>query len=287
MGRVDGKVVFVTGAARGQGRSHAVKLAEEGADIIGVDLCGDIDSNHYELSRAEDLQETARLVEKVGRRMVAARADVRDPAALAQAVAQGVGEFGKLDGVVANAGICPMGTDDPQAFLDAANVCFTGVANAVTAAMPHLCRGGSIVATGSIAAMMTQDYSGVGGIGAGGTGYMWAKRTVATYIHDLALVLGPREIRANAVHPTNVNTNMLHSKPMYSVFRPDLPEPTRADAEESFVQLHPMPVGYVEPADVSAAVLYLMSDESRFVTGLQLRVDAGAYVKQRPQIPYF
>lgn len=287
MGRLSGKVVFVTGAARGQGRSHALRAAGEGADIIGIDLCEDIATNGYPLSRLADLEETARLVKELGQNMVSQQADVRDPAALKDAVGQGVAEFGHLDGVVANAGICPLQNDDPQAFVDAANVCFVGVANTVTAALPHLREGASIVATGSIASMMTHESSGVGGIGAGGTGYMWAKRTVASYIHDLALVLGPRRIRANAVHPTNVDTNMFHSDPMYHVFRPDLAEPTRDEVEAGAKMMHAMPLGWVPPEDISAAVVFLLSDDARYVTGLQMRVDGGAYVKVRPQLPYF
>jgi SDR family mycofactocin-dependent oxidoreductase len=289
VGKFSGKVIVVTGAARGQGRSHAVGAAEEGADIIGIDLCHDIASNRYSLASEPDLADTAQLIEKAGRKAVMQVADVRDLVALKKAVDQGVTELGRLDGLVANAGICPLGNDDPQAFLDAANVCFLGVANAVTACLPHMRAGASIVAIGSIASMMTHEAtpSGLGGIGAGGLGYMWAKRTVASYVHDLALVLGPRGIRANAVHPTNVNTDMLRSKPMFRVFRPDLEEPTLADAEPGMYGMHPMSLGYVEPHDVTKAVLYLLSDDARFVTGTQMRVDGGAYVLARPQTPYF
>jgi SDR family mycofactocin-dependent oxidoreductase len=286
MGRAEGKVVFITGAARSQGRSHAVRLAEEGADIIAVDILEDIATNAYAMSRQEDLDETVRLVEKLDRRIVALKADVRDPAAMKAAAAQGVAELGKLDGVVAQAGISPLVTPDPQAFIDSITVDFVGVVNAVEACLPHLPDGASIVATGSLAAFLpgTTDSAAAG---PGGLGYSWAKRAVASFINDLALVLAPRMIRANAVHPTNVNTNMLNSDIMYKLFRPDLENPTREDALPAFPAMNAMPIPYVEPRDISEAVLWLISEESKYVTGLQMRVDAGGYVKNRPQQPTF
>jgi len=277
-GRVAGKVAFITGAARGQGRSHAVLLAEEGADIIAVDLCENIETNSYPLSTEDDLAETAALVEKLGRRVVTLKADVRDRSELASAVEQGVTELGQLDIVVANAGICPLGADTPtQAFFDAVDVDLVGVINTIAAAYPHLRAGASIVATGSVAGLL----AGGGGTdsaatGAGGSGYSHAKRGVARLVHDLALQLSPESIRVNAVHPTNVDTDMLHNPAMYSVFRPDLEAPTREDAMLAFPVMQPMPIPFVEPIDVSNAVLFLASDESRYITGLQLKVDAGA-----------
>lgn len=286
MGRVEGKVVFITGAARGQGRAHAVRLAEEGADIIGVDICADIATNSYGMASRDDLDETVRLVEKHGRRMIASVADVRNPQALKDAVNAGVAELGKLDGVVAQAGICPMGTDDPQAFLDAVSVDFNGVVNAIEAAIPHLTEGGSIVATGSLAAML-QGSTDNPDNGAGGLGYSFAKRGVASFINDLAVVLGPKGIRANAVHPTNCNTDMLNSDIMYRIFRPDLESPTREDALPAFPAMTGMGVPFVEPEDIAHSVLFLLSDEARYVTGVQHRIDAGGYVKKRPQAPVF
>ncbi|MFZ2178463.1 MAG: mycofactocin-coupled SDR family oxidoreductase [Rhodococcus sp. (in: high G+C Gram-positive bacteria)] len=286
MGRVQDKVVFITGAARGQGRSHAVRLASEGANIIGVDICEDVKTNDYAMATPEDLTETVRLVEAAGGRMLSTIADVRDRQALTRAVEQGVAAFGKLDGVVANAGICPLGSDDPQAFMDAFTVDFNGVVNAIEAALPHVSEGGSIVATGSLAAMM----SGTGAnpaYGTGGQGYSLAKRMVASFINDLAVVVGPKGIRANAVHPTNCNTNMLNSEVMFRQFRPDLEHPTREDALPGFATMSPMNVPYVEPADISEMVLFLLSDASRYVTGMQMRVDAGGYVLLRPQQPTF
>ncbi|WP_104083362.1 MULTISPECIES: mycofactocin-coupled SDR family oxidoreductase [unclassified Cryobacterium] len=275
-GRVEGRVAFVTGAARGQGRSHALRLAQEGADIIAVDICEDIETNHYPLSTEADLAETARLIEALDRRVVTRKADVREPAQLVAALADGIAELGRVDIVVANAGICPLGADVPaQGFLDAIQVDLIGVINTVSAALPHLSAGASIVCTGSVAGLMAGGTSTPAN-GPGGAGYSHAKRGVARFVHDLALQLAPHSIRVNAVHPTNVDTDMLQSQPMYNIFRPDLENPTREDAELAFPSMQPMPIGYVEPVDISNAVLFLASDESRYVTGLQLKVDAGA-----------
>ncbi|WP_040701776.1 mycofactocin-coupled SDR family oxidoreductase [Nocardia vinacea] len=280
MGRVEGKVAFVTGAARGQGRSHAVKLAEEGADIIAVDICRDIESIQYSLSRPEDLEETTRLVEKTGRRIIAEQADVRDRAQLAAVIERGIAEFGHLDIVVAQAGIAGMkGEPQWQAWTDVIDTNLIGVINAVQAALPHLGAGASIVATGSTAALM--DFSKVDqpGKDPGGVAYMVAKRLLSQYIHEIATHLAASSIRANVVHPTNCDTPMLHSEPMYRSFRPDLEHPTRADAEPAFFVQQAMPVPYVDPEEISNAVLFLASDESRFITGTQLRVDGGGYLK--------
>ncbi|WP_063039400.1 mycofactocin-coupled SDR family oxidoreductase [Nocardia pseudovaccinii] len=280
MGRVEGKVAFVTGAARGQGRSHAVKLAEEGADIIAVDICRDIESIQYSLSRPEDLEETTRLVEKTGRRIIAEQADVRDRPQLAAVIERGIAEFGHLDIVVAQAGIAGMkGEPQWQAWTDVIDTNLLGVINAVQAALPHLGAGASIIATGSTAALM--DFSKVDqpGKDPGGVAYMVAKRLLSQYIHEIATHLAPSSIRANVVHPTNCDTPMLHSEPMYRSFRPDLEHPTRADAEPAFFVQQAMPVPFVDPEEISNAVLFLASDESRFITGTQLRVDAGGYLK--------
>ena len=280
MGRVEDKVAFITGAARGQGRSHAVHLAEEGADIIAVDICEDITSNEYPLARPEDLDETVRLVEKTGRRIVPIQADVRDRRALAEALDRGITELGKLDVVVANAGICPLGEGLPvEAFIDAVDVDLVGVINAVHVALPRLGEGASIIMTGSVAGLLSSASSGSGPQGLGGAGYNLAKRVIVEYSTTLAVKLAPKSIRVNAVHPTNCNTDMLQSEPMYKTFRPDLANPTVAEAEEGFRSFQAMPVPWVEPADISYAVVYLASDESRYITGLQLPVDAGATIK--------
>jgi len=282
MGRVDGKVAFVTGAARGQGRSHSVKLASEGADIIAVDICEDISSNNYPLSRMSDLEETARLVEKLDRRIVIRKADVRDRDQLQSAVDEGVAELGHLDVVCANAGICPLGGDvPPMGFLDVMQVNFNGVVNAVAAAMPHLQKGASIICTGSLASFMRGSVDNPEA-GPGGQGYSLAKQNVAHFVHELAVSLGPHGIRVNAVHPTNCNTNMLQSAPMYKMFRPDLENPTKEDVLEAMTTMTVMGNSWVEPEDISNGVLFLASDESRFVTGVQLKIDAGGYVRHLP-----
>jgi SDR family mycofactocin-dependent oxidoreductase len=286
MGRLDGKVVLITGAARGQGRAQAVRVAAEGGHVIAVDICADIPSNRYPMASRADLDETASLVEKHGGRVVARVADVRDRAALAAAVGDGFSQLGRLDGVVAQAGICPLGTTEPQAFVDAVAVDFGGVFNAVDVALPHLGRGASIVATASLAALIpgTLDNAAKG---SGGLGYTWAKRAVASLVHDLAVVLAPKGIRANAVHPTNVNTDLMHNEVMYKTFRPDLAEPTLDDVLPAFPAMTATGDPYVEPEDIANTVLFLLSDESKYVTGMQMRVDAGGYVKLRPQAPVF
>jgi SDR family mycofactocin-dependent oxidoreductase len=280
MGRVQGKVAFVTGAGRGQGRSHAVRLAEEGADIIAIDLCHDIDSLAYSLSTPDDLKETARLVEAQDRRIVAVQADVRERAQLRDAIERGIAELGKVDIVVAQAGIIGQKSEAPlQAWTDVVDTNLLGVINAVHAALPHLQAGASVIATGSTAAFMETLPMQQVGTDPGGIAYMVAKRMLSSYMHDLARELAPRQIRANVVHPTNVNTDMLHSEPMYRSFRPDLDHPTREDATPAFHVQQAMPIPWVEPADISNAVLFLASDEARYITGMQLRVDAGGYLK--------
>ena len=280
MGRVEGKVALVTGAARGQGRSHAVRLAAEGADIIAVDICHDIDTVTYPLARPDDLKETARLVEDQGRRIVAREADVRNAEQLRTAIEDGLRELGHLDVVVAQAGILPFGgRREIQAWSDVIDVNLVGTINAIQNALPHLREGASIVATGSLAAFMTRTIEPTPGADPGGAGYSFTKRVIADYVHELARQLAPRGIRVNAVHPTNVDTPMLQNETMYRTFRPDMENPTQQDAEPAFATQQAMNVPYIDPVDISNAVLYLASDEARFVTGMQLRVDAGGYLK--------
>ncbi|MBM7459259.1 mycofactocin-coupled SDR family oxidoreductase [Rhodococcus coprophilus] len=280
MGRVEGKVAFITGAARGQGRSHAVKLASEGADIIAVDICRNIDSMGYAMATPEDLEETVRLVEKEGRRIVAVQADVREAAQVKAALEQGLAEFGKVDIVVAQAGVAGMkGEPQTQAWADVVDTNLVGTLNAIHAALPHLAEGGSIIATGSTAALMDVAKVDVPGKDLGGVAYVFSKRAIAQLVHELATHLAPRKIRVNALHPTNCNTEMLQSEPMYRSFRPDLEHPTRADAEPVFGVQQAMPIPYIEPEDSSNMVLFLASDESRYVTGMQMRVDGGGYLK--------
>jgi SDR family mycofactocin-dependent oxidoreductase len=279
-GRLEGKVALITGAARGQGRSHAVRLAQEGADIIAVDICQDIESNPYPLATPEDLKETQRLVEAQDRRIVALQADVRERSQLKQALDTGIAELGRLDIVVANAGILPMamGDPDPLDFVDAVDVDLIGVMNAVAVAIPHLGEYASIVITGSTAGMMSGTTDNPT-MGPGGAGYSWSKKSIIGYTEQMALALAPRFIRVNAVHPTNCNTHLLHNDGLYSQFRPDLESPTREDVIPAFTAFQAMPIPYVEPVDISNLVLFLASDEARYITGQQIRVDAGSLLK--------
>lgn len=283
MGRVENKVVLVTGGARGQGRRHAVRLAEEGADVILFDICHDIEHNEYALAGKHDLEEACREVEKSGHRVIAAEVDVRDRAALQAALTPAVAEMGGLDVVVANAGICPLGSDQPiGAFTNAFDVDFVGVINTVHVALQHLSAGASIVTVGSVAGLLAEKAGpggGMGPSGAGGAGYNLAKQFIDRYTLALAAQLSPLSIRANVVHPTNVNTAMLHNEQMYKMFRPDLEHPVLDDALLTFPMMQGMPIPYVEPEDISHAVCYLASDESRYVTGVQLKIDAGASLK--------
>jgi NAD(P)-dependent dehydrogenase (short-subunit alcohol dehydrogenase family) len=220
-----------------------------------------------------------RLVEKFERRAVTAIVDVRDRPALQTAVTSAVETLGGLDVVVANAGICPIGAHYPvTAFADAVDVDFIGVLNAIHIALPLISPGGSIIATGSVAAMLPNAVNNPSN-GPGGAGYGLAKQFISQYVVVLARQLAGQGIRVNAVHPTNCNTDMLHSPPMYKAFRKDVAEPTRAQAEEYFPHMQAMPIPYVEPDDIANAVVYLASDESRYVTGLQLPVDGGALLK--------
>lgn len=272
MGRLDGKVALVTGAARGQGRSHAVRLAEEGAEIVAIDICEQVETVRFEMATPADLAETVRLVEALDRRIVSEICDVRDRVALEHVVARGVAEFGRLDIVVANAGISGMhtladATDDQWGNIIAINL--TGVWNTLKAAVPAILageRGGSIILTGSFAAS-----HGLANLAP----YTAAKHGVLGVMRSLAGELGPRYVRVNAVSPGNVGTKMLLNEEIFKVFRPDLAEPSFADVEEIFLSFPAIPVPYVEPIDVSNAVVFLASDEARYITGIDLRVGAG------------
>jgi SDR family mycofactocin-dependent oxidoreductase len=283
-GRLEGKVAFITGAARGQGRAHALRFAQEGADIIAVDICAQIPSNNYPLATPEDLAETERLVKETGQRIVARVADVRERTELREALDAGITDLGKVDIVVANAGIMPFaeGDPDPMDFIDATDVDLLGVMNTVAVALPHLPDGASIIITGSTAGMGpgTTDNPVMG---PGGAGYGWSKRIIIQYVEQMALHLSKRFIRVNAMHPTNTNTHLIHNQGLYSVFRPDLvaegKEITREDAEFAFTFFQAMPIPYIEPEDVANLALFLASDESRYVTGQQIRVDAGSLLQ--------
>jgi SDR family mycofactocin-dependent oxidoreductase len=274
MGRVQGKVAFVTGAGRGQGRSHAIRLAEEGADIIAVDRCEDFPTIGYPMATPEDLEETAQFIEKTGQRVVTAKVDVSDAGKLKSAVDDAVSQLGGLDIVVTSAGIAGM-----QGWIDVINTNLIGTLNAIHVALPHLREGASIIATGSTAALMDVSKNDNPGTDPGGAAYLHSKRLLSQYVHNLATELAPRGIRANVIHPTNCNTPMLQSEPMYRSFRPDLEHPTKADAEPVFYVQQAMKVPWIEPEDISNMVLFLASDEARYITGTQQRVDAGGYLK--------
>ncbi|WP_399895720.1 mycofactocin-coupled SDR family oxidoreductase [Streptomyces sp. BBFR51] len=280
MGRVQGKVAVITGAARGQGRNHAVRLAEEGADIIAIDLCEDIDAATYALAGPEDLEETVRLVEKTGRRAVARRVDVRDAVALKKAIDEGVAELGgRLDVVIPNAGILPLGQAPVDSYTTTLDIDLVGVLNTVHAALPHVGEGGSVILVGSV--MAFTPYGPEDAIAGPGMGaYKFAKHTIVDYVTSLAAQLGPSGRRVNAVHPTNVDTPLLLNDTVYRTFRPDLENPTQEDALPVFASIQSMPVPFVDVNDVSSAVVFLASDESRYVTGTNIRIDGGALVKQ-------
>jgi SDR family mycofactocin-dependent oxidoreductase len=279
---LEGKVAFITGAARGQGRAHAVRMAEEGAEIIAIDLCEDIPSNPYPLATAVDLAETADRIRATGRTVVPRKADVRERAQLRAAVEQGLAELNAdgLDIVVANAGIFPMamGDPDPFDFIDCVDVDLVGVMNAVAAAYPSLKDHSSIIITGSTAAMMPNQANNPT-LGPGGGGYTFAKSSIVQYVEHLALYMGPRFIRVNAIHPTNVKTHLLLNDGIYQVYRPDLENPTLEDAMPGFYGFHAMPIPYVEPEDIANTAVFLASDAARYVTGQQIRVDAGSLLK--------
>jgi|KBSSwiStaDraftv2_1062776.scaffolds.fasta_scaffold00081_16 SDR family mycofactocin-dependent oxidoreductase len=279
MGRVQDKVILITGVARGQGRSHAVRLAEEGANIIGIDSLEDIPSVPYPMGSEGDLDETRDLISAAGGKHHLVKADVRDRQSISDAVRDGVELFGgALDGVVAQAGVMAVGNTDPASFNDTIDVNLVGVLNTVGAAYPHLKDGASIVITGSYAAFTSAMKADPNG-GAGGLGYVASKRMLAAYTHDLALAVAPRRIRANAVHPTSVDTRMMRNDAIYRSFRPDLESPTFEDALPALPVLNLFPDPFIEVSDVSHAVVYLLSDESRAVTGTQMRVDLGAWIK--------
>ncbi|MDA3625195.1 mycofactocin-coupled SDR family oxidoreductase [Saccharopolyspora sp. WRP15-2] len=275
-GRVEGKVAFITGAARGQGRSHAVRLAEEGADVVAADVCGEVGrtSDFYRPATEDDLAETVRLVEKLGRRIITFHADVRDYAALERGLSAAVEEFGRLDIVAANAGIFQFGDevrDIAEAdWRDVIDVNLTGVFNTCKASIPHLVaggRGGSIVITSSDA--------GVKGFARFGH-YVASKHGVIGLMRTLAMELAPHSVRVNAVSPTNCNTDMIQNDAVWRLFRPDLENPTGAEFAEASSTLLALPQPWVEPVDVSNAVLFLSSDEGRFVTGVNFPVDGGS-----------
>ncbi|WP_099020657.1 mycofactocin-coupled SDR family oxidoreductase [Mycolicibacterium palauense] len=276
-GRVADKIALVTGAARGQGRSHAVRLAQEGADIIAVDICRGFDDSPAPASTPEDLDETAELVKSHDRRVVTAEVDVRDFPALAAAVDAGADQLGGLDIVVANAGIGTTGVKlhkmSEPIWQETIDVNLSGVWKTVKAAVPHLLaggHGGSIIITSSVGG--TKAYPQVGH-------YVAAKHGVVGLMRSFAVELGQHMIRVNTVHPTHVDTPLLMNEATYRMFRPDLDSPGPDDLAPVCQSFHVMPIPWVQPGDISNAVLFLASDEARYITGVTLPVDAGSLLK--------
>jgi (+)-trans-carveol dehydrogenase len=275
MGRVGGKVAFVTGAARGQGRSHAVRLAQEGADIVAIDLCAQVDSVAYPMATPEDLEETAAQVEALGRRIVAKQADVRDYAQLSRVLNEAVASLGRLDIVCANAGIYSQGVMaqmPEEKWGDMIDINLTGVWHTCKAAIPHLVAagGGCMILTSSAVALRPSANIGH---------YVAAKHGVVGLMRTLALELANDMIRVNSVHPTGVDTAMIQNDAMYRQLAPGVEHPTREDLAPVLQSLNVLPIPWVEPIDVSNAVLFLASDEARYVTGVAFPVDAGMALK--------
>ncbi len=276
-GRVRGKVAFISGAARGQGRSHAVRLAEEGADIIAFDVAGPVAHQGAPAATPEDLAETVRLVEALDRRIIARQADARDSETVTALLGDGVAELGRLDIVVANAGI----QGDPGAVVDTPveawqavlDTNLSGIYNTVRAAIPHLVgggAGGSITITSSSLALRAVPNLAP---------YNTAKAGLIGLMRTLALELAEYSIRVNCIHPTTVRTPMLINPVNFALFRPDLENPTQDDVEPVYRSLNALPIPFVEAVDISNALVFLASDEARYVTGVTLPVDAGFAIK--------
>ena len=275
-GKLENKVAFITGAARGQGRSHAITLAREGADIIAVDLCAQVTTVPYPMATPEDLAETVKEVEALDRRIVAIQADTRDYAGLKQALDDGVAQLGRLDIVISNAGIASYGQAAElaeTAWQDMIDINLTGMWHACKAAIPHLIeggRGGSIVITSSVWGL-----KGIQNL----VHYVSAKHGVVGLMRTLAVELAPYFIRVNTVNPTTVATDMALNESGAQLFLPDLDHPTVEDMAGPATALNALPIPWVEPVDVSNAVLFLASDEARYITGVALPVDAGLLIK--------
>jgi SDR family mycofactocin-dependent oxidoreductase len=267
-GRVAGKVAFITGAAHGQGRSHAIRLAEEGADIIAVDICHDYDTVTYPMGTEAELAETVKAVEALDRRIVASQADVRDAAALKAAVDDGVAQLGRLDIVSANAGICTVQAWDevtPAVWQDTLDTNLTGVWNTMVVSVPHLIAagGGSIICTSSTAGIKGLPYLAP---------YVAAKHGVVGIAKTMANELASHKIRVNTVHPTGVDTPMGNGLGGLEAL-------IGRDPNLGPIYMNTLPVETVDPRDISNAVLFLASDEARYVTGLEFTVDAGNTIR--------
>jgi len=276
MGQLDGQVAFITGIGRGQGRSHAVTLAREGADIIGLDICAKLDSTAYEGTSEDDLRETCRLVEETGREIVAEPGDVRDYDQVKAIFDRGIEKFGRVDIVIPNAGLCAGAKTweiSEDAWREMIDVNLTGVWHTVKAAVPQMIEqnsGGAITFIGS-----TEALKGAENI----SSYAASKHGVTGLMTSLARELGEYGIRVNSVNPTCVDTDMINNPFVYKLFRPDLEQPTREDVVDSFAGTHILPVPWIEPSDVSKAILYLASESGRYITASTMVIDAGFIVK--------
>jgi SDR family mycofactocin-dependent oxidoreductase len=270
---MDGKVALITGAARGQGRAHAVRLAQEGAGIVALDLCDSVSSAPYKGATPADLAHTVRLVEECDQRVLAVQADVRDLPALQKAVEDGMSEFGRLDVVVANAGIVsykPAWELSEDEWEEMLGINLTGVWKTAKAVIPALIEqgeGGSIILTSSVAGLIAFPNL---------SHYCTAKHGVTGLMRTLAVELAPHNIRVNSVHPTAVLTPMLDNEATYSLFLGMPSGGTREVAQQQMTMMHALRVPWVEDQDVANAVLFLATDEARYITGTTQVIDAGA-----------
>lgn len=277
MSKFEGKVALVSGAARGQGRAHALRLAEEGADLALIDVAAALEPGpNYPMPDEADLEAIVGEVEGLGARVVWRRGDVRDREILAELVEAADSELGGIDLVIANAGITTLGPAvemSGETWDEMMGINLTGAWNTVQAPLRGMIdadRGGSIVITSSTAGLI-----GMPGL----AHYAAAKHGVVGLMKSLANELAPHGIRVNTVHPTNVGTPMILNEGTYAHFRPDLESPTQEDAAPAFMSYHLLQVPWIDVADVSNAVLWLLSDEARYVTGATLPVDCGVLAK--------
>lgn len=276
MGKLEGRVALITGGARGQGRAHALALAREGADVVLCDLAAQLPTVPYPLATPEDLETTRRLVEGQGRRCLALTADVRSGEQMRAVVARAMAELGRLDILLANAGIESYGRawelSDEQ-WDEMIGVCLTGVWQSCKAAIPPMIaggRGGAIVITSSVA--------GLRGL-ANDAHYCAAKHGVVGLMRALAIELAPHAIRVNSIHPSSVNTPIIRNQATYTLFSGGRPDATAEEVLPAFQALNLLPIPWMEPEDISSAVLWLVSDEARYVTGITLPIDAGLLAK--------
>ncbi|AXT84257.1 SDR family mycofactocin-dependent oxidoreductase [Aeromicrobium sp. A1-2] len=273
MGKFDGQVVMVTGGARGQGRSHAIEFAREGADVIVTDIASQIDTVPYELSSQEDLLQTQSMVEDLDRRCLAITADARSTEATGAAVDAAIEQFGKIDILLINHGVVSMSamvdiSDDM--WDDMLGVCLTGVFKTMRAVVPHMIEQnyGRIVATSSIAGKV-----GLGTI----SHYVAAKAGVLALVKSVAAEVADKGITVNAICPTAVDTDMIHNQANYTLFAPHIEVPTKDDVIAGFASSNAIPIPWIEPIDISNAMMFLASKEARYITGASLNVSAGGY----------